>query len=188
VLKELGERSVHLHTQHVSRGKTACPVIQPQTDTITQAAPDKKPDKAPETIALSAPPLITKLIYFNYTNNRTVVVCMQGEKLASVGLMREGYQPPVGGQAEEEGSEVSQAVAHAKTDPRLKDYVEELKQLEAHAILMEPARGLIFNEDGHGHRVLWVTFSKPKSGEPEFWAIVDMTIPKVVDAGKETQK
>jgi hypothetical protein len=179
-----------LHTQNVRRGKTVCPVTQPKTDTITQAAPDKKPDKAPEnTIVLSAPPLITKLIYFNYTNNKTVVVCMRGEKFESVGLMREGYQPPVGGQAEEEGSEVSQAVALAKTDQRLKDYVEELKHLEAHAILMEPARGLIVNEAGHGHRVLWVTFSKPKSGEPEFWAIVDMSIPrKVLDAGKETQK
>ena len=171
VLKELGKQFVHLHTENIGAGKIICPATQPGPD---------------QTITLSAPPPITRFTYFSYANNVTVIVCMEGEKLASVGP-RKGYQPPEG--EEEAGSEeFAQAVKLAKEDSRLAKVQDLIKDLKPHALLVEPEKGLIFNEPGFGHRVLWVTFSKGEDGDPQFWAIVDLTDKKVLDAGAEPQK
>lgn len=171
VRKELGERFVRLHTQNIRTGKVICPGIPPDPD-LTLSVAERIP--------------ITKLTYYSYTNNMTVVVCMRGNELKSVGH-RKGYQPAEGDEVGEGSVEFLQAEQLAREDKRLANQVGDLK---AHVLLIEPARGLIFNEPGYGHRVFWVTFSKGDSGDPQFWAIVDLTLTdkQVLDAGTESQK
>ena len=50
---------------------------------------------------------------------------------------------------------------------------------------MEPGDGLFWNDPGFGHRVFWVTFSQGLSGNPQYWAVVDLNEQKVLKAGKE---
>jgi hypothetical protein len=171
VRDELGERFVRLHRQNIRTGKVLCPGITRATDRVLE-------------VSQGGP--IIKLTYYSYTKNSTVVVCLQGGNVASVGY-RLGYQPGEGDDRDDpdEGSvEFQQADKLARQDSRLLNKVGDLK---THVLLMEPAWGIIRNDPGYGHRVFWVTFSKPKSGDPEFWAIVDLTAQKVLDAGKEAQ-
>ena len=57
--------------------------------------------------------------------------------------------------------------------------------LEGHAILMQPGDGIFWNDPGYGHRVFWVTFSQGLTGNPQYWAVVDLSEEKVLKAGKE---
>jgi hypothetical protein len=116
-----------------------------------------------------------RLLYFSYSHNVAVEVQMKNATVIAVSR-REGYIPPEGEQ------DVRKAVELARGDSRLSGKVAGL---EGHGIMMEPKQGTIWNDPGYGHRVMWVTFSQGQDGDPKFWAIVDLTADKVLDAGAE---
>ncbi len=127
---------------------------------------------------------IVELTYYSYTNNAGVVVCMRDEDLVALPTMPEGFVPPEGVE------EIDNAIALAQADARLKDKVADL---QPHAILFEPGGGPlpfggwspVFRDYGYGHRVLLVTFSKGDTGDPQYWAVVDLTSKQVLDAAAE---
>lgn len=160
VIKELGERFAHFHSEVVRRGWGFCP---PQV-TLTE-----------DLVIPSAPPAITRLTYYSYTRKGTVVVCMRGERFLSVGRQR-GYQPP------ERQDEIDAAIALAARDPRILDHLEGRT---GRAILFEPDRGWLFDEAGAGSRVFWVTFSDHADRVPDLWALVDLSQRKVLRVGGE---
>lgn len=160
VIKELGERFAHFHSEVVQRGWGFCP---PQV-TLTE-----------ELIIPSAPPAITRLTYYSYTRNGTVVVCMRAERFLSVGRQA-GYQPP------ERPDEIDEAIALALHDPRLAD---KLGGLRGRALLYDPQSGLLFDEPGAGNRVFLVTFARSTDRTPVFWAVVDLSQRKVLRVGEE---
>jgi hypothetical protein len=116
-----------------------------------------------------------RLLYFSYSNNVALEVHMKDTTVIAVSR-REGYIPPEGEQ------DVRRAVELARGDSRLSGKVGGL---EGHGIMMEPKEGVIWNDPGYGHRVMWVTFSHGQDGDPKFWAVVDLTADKVLDAGAE---
>ena len=166
VREELGERFAFFETESFQEATGVCPSMESESDQDASSS-GRQP--------------ITRLTYFSYSRNTTIMVCMQGEKLVSVGC-REGYQPP------ESEEEITKAKKLAREDPRLSSQVENLT---GHAILIEPESGLffgLFGDLGGGNRVLWVTFSKQGTGDPRYWAVVDLTEEKVLDAGKEEKE
>jgi hypothetical protein len=116
-----------------------------------------------------------RLLYFSYSNNVAVEVQLKGTTVMAVSR-REGYIPPEG------DDDVRKAVELARGDKRLSGKVAGL---EGHGIMMEPKQGMIWDDPGYGHRVMWVTFSQGQDGDPKFWAVVDLTADKVLDAGAE---
>lgn len=118
---------------------------------------------------------LTRLVYYSYSQNVAVDVRMKGGNLLSVSPL-EGYLPPEGQQDVQRGIEL------AKADPRLAGKVE---QLQGHGLLMQPDRGFFRNDPGYAHRTMWITFSKGQDGDPKYWAVVDLTEEKVLDAGEE---
>lgn len=116
-----------------------------------------------------------RLVYYNYGQNVAVEVRMKEADVFSVARL-EGYQPPEGSQDVERGIEL------AKADPRLAGKVEQLK---GHGLLMQPDRGFFRNDPGYAHRTIWITFSKGQDGDPKYWAVVDLTEDKVLEAGEE---
>jgi hypothetical protein len=121
-------------------------------------------------------PSKARLTFYSYTNNVTVDVEMKGEAITGLSR-REAYLPPEGEE------ELQNAIVLAGKDGRI---ASGLEGLEGHAILMQPDDGVLWNEPGYGHRVFWVTFSKGLSGNPEYWAVVDLSEQKVLKAEKET--
>ncbi len=160
VIKELGERFAYFHSEVIQRGRGFCPPHV--TLTLDLVIP-------------SAPPAITRLTYYSYTRNATVVVCMRGEHFLSV-KQQTGYQPP------ELQDEIDAVITLAAGDPRLR---EKLDGLRSRAILFDLGRGLLFDEPGAGSRVFWVTFSNSADRAPDFWAIVDLSQRKVLQVGEE---
>jgi hypothetical protein len=130
--------------------------------------------KQPSGCCGAAPPKI-RLTFFSYSNNSTIDVDMKGSDVANVSR-RKDYLPPEGEE------EIVEAVALARKDDRI---AAAVKDLDGHGILTQPGDGLLWNDPGYGHRVFWVTFSKGLSGNPEYWALVDMTEQKVLKAQKE---
>ena len=118
---------------------------------------------------------LTRLLYYSYSQNIAVDVRMKGDNLLSISPL-EGYLPPEGQQDVQRGIEL------AKADPRLAGKVE---QLQGHGLLMQPDRGFFRNDPGYAHRTIWITFSKGQDGDPKYWAVVDLTDDKVLDAGEE---
>ena len=164
--EELGERFAFFETESFQEATGVCPSMESEAD---------------QDASSSGRPPITRLTYFSYSRNTTIMVCMQGEKLVSVGR-RAGYQPP------ESDEEMTKAMKLAREDPRLSSQVENLT---GRAILIEPESGMFFGllgDLGGGNRVLWVTFSKQGTGDPRYWAVVDLTEEKVLDAGKEEEE
>ncbi|MEX5217995.1 MAG: hypothetical protein AB7G68_14260 [Nitrospiraceae bacterium] len=121
-----------------------------------------------------APPLMEGTFY-SYSHDAAVEVALRGERIVSV-RQRKDYLPP------ESEEELDQAVELARKDDRI---AASIQGLEGHAILMQPGDGIIFNDPGYGHRVFWVTFSQGVSGNPEYWAVVDLSERKVLKADKE---
>lgn len=117
----------------------------------------------------------TRLLYYSYSQNVAVDVRMRETNVLSVSRL-EGYQPPEGQQDVQRGIEL------AKTDPRLAGKVE---QLQGHGLLMQPDRGFFRNDPGYAHRTIWITFSEGQDGDPKYWAVVDLTEDKVLEAGEE---
>lgn len=118
---------------------------------------------------------LTRLVYYSYSQNVAVEVQMKDTNVLSVSR-REGYQPPEGQQDVQRGIEL------AKADPRLAGKVE---QLQGHGLLMQPDRGFFRNDPGYAHRTIWITFSQGQDGDPKYWAVVDLTEDKVLEAGEE---
>lgn len=117
----------------------------------------------------------TRLVYYSYSQNVAVEVHMKETNVFSVSRL-EGYQPAEGQQDVQRGIEL------AKADPRLAGKVE---QLQGHGLLMQPNRGFFRNDPGYAHRTIWITFSKGQDGDPQYWAVVDLTENKVLEAGQE---
>jgi len=120
-------------------------------------------------------PSKTRLTFYSYSNNLTVDAEMKGDTVANVQRL-EGYLPMEGGE------EIQEAIALARKDTRIGG---ALPGLEGHAILMQPGDGIFWNDPGYGHRVFWVTFSQGRTGNPQYWAVVDLSEQKVLKAGKE---
>jgi hypothetical protein len=118
---------------------------------------------------------VVRLVYYNYGQNVAVEVLMKETNVLSVSRL-EGYQPPEGRQDIQRGIEL------AKADPRLAGKVD---QLQGHGLLMQPDRGFFRNDPGYAHRTIWITFSKDQDGDPKYWAVVDLTEEKVLEAGEE---
>lgn len=118
---------------------------------------------------------LTRLVYYSYSQNVAVEVQLKDTNVLSVSR-REGYQPPEGQQDVQRGIEL------AKADPRLAGKVE---QLQGHGLLMQPDRGFFRNDPGYAHRTIWITFSQGQDGDPKYWAVVDLTEDKVLEAGEE---
>ncbi|HSA84972.1 MAG TPA: hypothetical protein VLE46_02235 [Nitrospira sp.] len=118
---------------------------------------------------------LTRLVYYSYSQNAAVEVQMKENNVLSASRL-EGYQPPEGRQDVQRGIEL------ARADPRLAGKVE---QLQGHGLLMQPDRGFFRNDPGYAHRTIWITFSQGQDGDPKYWAIVDLTEDKVLEAGEE---
>lgn len=117
----------------------------------------------------------TRLTYFSYSHNAAVDVRLKDSTVLDASLT-EGYLPPEGPQDIQRGIEL------ARADRRLADKVQEM---QGHGLLMQPDRGFFRNDPGYGHRVIWITFSPGLGGDPKYWAQVDLTEDRVLDAGDE---
>lgn len=116
-----------------------------------------------------------RLTYFSYSQNVAVDVRMKdGSVLEAVRV--EGYLPPEGPQ------DVARGIELARGDQRLSGKVQDMR---GHGLLMQPDRGFFRNDPGYGHRVIWITFSQGVGGDPKYWAQVDLTEDRVLDAGEE---
>ena len=118
---------------------------------------------------------LTRLLYYSYSNNVAVEARMKDTKVFSTARL-EGYLPPEG------PDDVRRGIELARADPRLAGKVQ---QLEGHGLLMQPDRGFFRNDPGYEHRVIWITFSQGQDGDPKYWAVVDLTEDKVLEAGAE---
>lgn len=118
---------------------------------------------------------LVRLVYYSYSQNVAVEVRVKKSGVLSVDR-RDGYQPPEGQQDVQRGIEL------AKADPRL---VGKVDQLQGHGLLMQPDQGFFRNDPGYGHRTIWITFSEGQGGDPKFWAVIDLTEDKVLEAGEE---
>jgi hypothetical protein len=120
---------------------------------------------------------LTRVIFYSYSHTAAVVVCMNGNEFVKLPTVPKDYQPP-----ESDGEEV-EAIRVARLDLRIQDKVKGLK---AHVILMDPEWRLWpGSNEGYGHRVFHVTFSQQDSGNPQYWAVVDLT--EEVDRDKVRQ-
>lgn len=117
----------------------------------------------------------TRLTYFSYSHNVAVEVHLKDAAVLEASRA-EGYQPPEGPQDVQRGIEL------ARVDSRL---VGKVHDLQGHGLLMQPDRGFFTNDPGYGHRVIWITFSQGAGGDPKYWAQVDLTDDRVLDAGEE---
>jgi hypothetical protein len=117
----------------------------------------------------------TRLGYYSHTNSMALDVFMRKNHVVRTAL-REGYLPP------ESQEDATKAIELARQDSRLSGKVENL---DGHVILMEPDEGILWNDPGYGHRTLWVTFSRGNDGDPQYFAVVDLSDQTVLEAGKD---
>jgi hypothetical protein len=104
------------------------------------------------------------LDFYSYSNNRALVVVMEGNKVVSINAQPRGYQPP------ESHEEVEAAAQILRKDPG-----------HAKAITGLTVRGIQTpSEDGNRH--LQLLFYKPNSRAAAFGATIDMTSGRVVSA------
>ena len=118
---------------------------------------------------------LARLTYFSYSWNVAIDVRMKDAAVLQV-ARQNGYLPPEGPQ------EVQRGIELARADARLSGKVQGL---EGHGLLMQPDRGFFKNDPGYEHRVIWITFSQGQDGDPKYWAQVDLTDDRVLDAGDE---
>lgn len=126
----------------------------------------------------------TRVTYFSYTHNAPVIVCMREQEFVSLASIPKDYQPPEG------DGEIEEAKRVARLDERIR---ENVRGLEAHVLLADPEWRLWWwNAEGYGHRVFYVTFSEGRSGDPQYYAVVDLTEErdqdKVRQAGVEPRR
>lgn len=118
---------------------------------------------------------LARLTYFSYSHNVAIDVHMKDTAVLQVSR-NEGYLPAEGPQDVQRGIEL------ARADARLAGKVQAL---QGHGLLMQPDRGFFKNDPGYEHRVIWITFSQGQDGDPKYWAQVDLTEDRVLDAGDE---
>ena len=118
---------------------------------------------------------LARLTYFSYGHNVAIDVRMKDTAVLEVSR-NEGYLPAEGPQDVQRGIEL------ARADARLAGKVQAL---QGHGLLMQPDRGFFKNDPGYEHRVIWITFSQGQDGDPKYWAQVDLTEDRVLDAGDE---
>jgi len=118
---------------------------------------------------------IARLTYFSYSRNVAVEVRLKEQRVIDA-ARRDGYLPPEGPQ------DIERGIALARADSRLAGHVQSL---QGHGLLMQPDIGLFKNDPGYGHRTIWITFSQGQDGDPKFWAVVDLTDDRVLEAGQE---
>jgi hypothetical protein len=120
---------------------------------------------------------LTRVTYYSYSNTAAVIVCMNVQEFVSLPPVPKDYQPPEGDREEEE------AIRVARQDARIQDKIKDLK---ARALLTDPEWRLWWgNQEGYGHRVFYVTFERDGSGDPQYYAVVDLT--EEVDKDKVRQ-
>lgn len=117
----------------------------------------------------------TRLTYFSYSHNVAIAIRMKDGTVFEASRW-DGYAPPEGSQDVQRGIEL------ARADTRLAGKVQGL---QGHGLLMQPDRGFFRNDPGYQHRVIWITFSQGQDGDPKYWAQVDLTEDRVLDAGDE---
>lgn len=117
----------------------------------------------------------TRLGYYSHTNSMALDVFMRENHVIRT-AQREGYLPPEG------QDDAKKAIDLARQDSRLAGKVENL---DGHVILMEPNEGVLWNDPGYGHRMLWVTFSHGNDGNPQYFAVVDLSDQAVLEAGED---
>jgi hypothetical protein len=167
VREKLGRRYFFINAEPTKAKDRSCPATLLRTS--VQAA---------------TPSSMTRVTYYSYSNTAPVIVCMNAQEFVSLPAIPKDYQPPEGDREEEE------AIRVAQLDARIQDKVKELK---AHVILTDPEWRLWWwNKEGYGHRVFYVTFSQQGSGDPEYYAVVDLTeetdTAKVLQAGAEPKR
>jgi hypothetical protein len=118
---------------------------------------------------------LVRLTYFSYSHNVAIDVRTKDRAVLEVSR-NEGYLPAEGPQDVQRGIEL------ARADPRLAGKVQAL---QGHGLLMQPDRGFFTHDPGYEHRVIWITFSQGQDGDPKYWAQVDLTEDRVLDAGEE---
>lgn len=116
-----------------------------------------------------------RLLYFSYSGNVAVEVRLKEQRVIEA-TRRDGYLPPEGPQ------DVQRGIDLARADSRLAGKVQTL---QGHGLLMQPDKGFFKNDPGYGHRTIWITFSQGQAGDPKFWAVVDLTDDRVLEAGEE---
>lgn len=168
VQAKLGARYFFIDAEPITRRDTFCLPAKPTGQ--QSVAPMPRPT--------------TRVTYFSYSHNAPVIVCMRDHEFVSLALIPKDYQPPEG------DGEVEEAKRVARLDERIRDKV---RSLEAHVILADPEWRLWWwNAEGHGHRVFYVTFSEGRSGDPQYYAVVDLTEErdneKVRQAGVEPRR
>jgi hypothetical protein len=125
----------------------------------------------------STTPGLTRITYYSYSRTAAVIVCMNAQEFVSLPTVPKDYQPP------ESDREEAEAIRVARLDARIQDKVKDLK---ANVILTDPEWRLWWwNNEGYGHRVFYVTFEKEGSGDPQYYAVVDLT--EEVDQDKVRQ-
>jgi hypothetical protein len=160
VLEKLGRRYFFISAEPAKAKDQFCPSAL--LSTTGQAA---------------ATPALTRLTYYSYSNTTAVFVCMNAQTFVSLPTVPKDYQPP------ESDREEAEAIRVARLDARIQDKVKDLK---ARALLTDPEWRLWWgNQEGYGHRVFYVTFERDGSGDPQFWAVVDLT--EEVDQDKVRQ-
>lgn len=132
----------------------------------------------------ATPSSMIRVTYYSYSHSLPVIVCMNAQEFVGLPAIPKDYQPP------ESDREEAEAIRVAQLDARIQDKVKGLK---AHVILTDPEWRLWWwNREGHGHRVFYVTFSQPGSGDPEYYAVVDLTdeidTANVLQAGAEPKR
>jgi len=184
-----------LHRASVEEIRESSPVVQaaeqhPQVQGMLgrryffiSAAPVKNTDRfCPSPLLRSAGQAgttsgLTRITFYSYSKTAAVIVCMNAQEFVNLPTVPKDYQPP------ESDREEEAAIRVARLDARIQDKV---KDLTAHVILTDPEWRLWWwNKEGHGHRVFYVTFSQPDSGDPQYWAVVDLT--EEVDQDKVRQ-
>ena len=126
-----------------------------------------EPTKTKDRFCHSTTAALTRVTYYSYSNTAAVIVCMNVQEFVSLPAVPKDYQPPEGDREEQE------AIRVARQDARIQDKIKDLK---ARALLTDPEWRLWWgNQEGYGHRVFYVTFEQDGSGDPQYYAVVDLT-------------
>ena len=167
VKTQLGKRYGFIGSQEIPANQ--CHMVAPSSHSDAPHPSDPSPSTT----------LANRLTYYSYTHNSPIYVCMNGNQVTAQRDPRDGYQPQEGQE------EIEQAVTLARKDSRI---AQDVKNLFGHAILTSPEEYRYFwvnDEAGFGNRVLWVTFSETPESLAKYFARVDLTEGKVLDAGIE---
>ena len=163
-----GSLTVELQRQTVQAAVRDARVKDLLGDRFAHISTDEvEPIKDQPRVSNGLPP--ARVTFFSHANNVAVEALVQDARVITV-TKREGYQPPEGRE------EIEAAVALAQRDDRLQSAVQGLR---SNAIVTFATRRGV----GYGHRLLYVSFWKEGEDITRYFALVDLTDRKVLDAG-----